>query len=107
MTAVRHLHAKELVEICEGHVPVLHLPARVADGVHGAAAKSLGGGPQGGGQPLPPGGRHLTELVEEQVLQTLRLQHYRPGRTGETEHRRRMSRVKGEVSCESIHSSVV
>ena len=84
LTAIHHLYAKEPVEICYGHVPVLHLPAGVADGVHTASAEARGG-PLGRGQLLPPGGGHLPELVEEQVLQTLTLQHCGTERKGQAE----------------------
>ncbi|TNN43196.1 hypothetical protein EYF80_046607 [Liparis tanakae] len=70
-----YLDSKQLSELRQGHVFVLHLPPGVLDGVNGAVEEPRGGGAPRGGRPVPRQ-RHLDQLVEEETLDGLRLEHW-------------------------------
>lgn len=64
---VLYLDSKELVELRQGHVFVLHLPPHVLDGMNRAAEKQRGGRWELG-EVLMPGQGHVYQLVEEDTL---------------------------------------
>lgn len=69
-----YLDSKELVEVRQGHVFVLHLPPRVLDGMSRAAEEQRRGS-WVLGEVLMPGQRHVYQLVEEDTLDCHRLKY--------------------------------
>lgn len=75
-----HLDSKQLVELSQGQMFVLHFPPRVLDAVNGAV-EELGGRRRMLGEVLRPGQRHFYQLVEEDALHGLGLQHWQGSKT--------------------------
>ena len=66
-----YLEVEQRAEVFQRHMSVLHLPARVPDGV-GEAERHEGGGARGeGGRSPVPGHAHLPQSVEEEPLEGL------------------------------------
>lgn len=65
-----HLDSKELVELSQGYVFVLHLSPGVLDGMD-RAAEELGGRGRGLREVLMPCQRHIYQLVDEETLDRL------------------------------------
>lgn len=71
--AQTYREAEELIELGQQHVPILHLAARVADGVDGHQQEPRQG-PQRR-QLLLPRAAHVPQLVKKAALQRLPIQH--------------------------------
>lgn len=69
-----YLYSKQLVELRQGHMLVLHLPPGVLDGVN-AALQEVGGRRRKVGKGATPRQSRGDQLVQEDALHGHRLQH--------------------------------